>query len=233
MNFPRRAFTLVEILVALAVVGILAAILFPVLGRARARAHTSTCTSNLRQINKALSLYTSDYDGFYPPCVTIKPSDNGIKAASVWWMNIGLQSLPVCPEVNPDWMVDKLKLRRLVGSYASNFRLTTNSGSRTKPKLFGRAEFVLRYPTLTVVAFDARPLCIGMKQPDTMRTISELKEVLHPGGLENRILQLPLGATRHQGGANYLFGDGHVKWFKPEQLSTARQSDGVKPGFGL
>ncbi|HEX8463057.1 MAG TPA: H-X9-DG-CTERM domain-containing protein [Abditibacterium sp.] len=44
---------------------------------------------------------------------------------------------------------------------------------------------------------------------------------------------LPPAAQRHQDGANYLFGDGHVKWFRPEQLSITPQNDGVHPGFGL
>ncbi len=120
-----------------------------------------------------------------------------------------------------------------MGSYASNYRLTNNLGSQAKPKLSGRGEFVLRYPSLTVAAFDSRPRFDGMKSPDTARTVSELKQVWYPYGWENRILQLPLGATRHQGGANYLFGDGHVKWMRPEGLSTSRKNDGIHPGFGL
>ncbi|HEX8463058.1 MAG TPA: prepilin-type N-terminal cleavage/methylation domain-containing protein [Abditibacterium sp.] len=52
----RRAFTLVEMLVVLAIVGLLAAILLPVVSRARASARTSTCASNLRQIGQALAI---------------------------------------------------------------------------------------------------------------------------------------------------------------------------------
>ena len=55
-------FTLVELLVVLAIIGALAALLFPVLGRMRDSADTAKCTSNLRQIGIAHNLYTAEHD---------------------------------------------------------------------------------------------------------------------------------------------------------------------------
>ena len=67
---PNRAsplgFTLVELLIVVAIVSLLAAILFPVFGRAREKARQSNCTSNLKQIGLALKQYAQDYDGSYP-----------------------------------------------------------------------------------------------------------------------------------------------------------------------
>jgi len=62
----RRGFTLVELLVVIAVVAVLAAMLLPVLSRARESARKAACQSNLRQIGTAFRLYASDYDGLYP-----------------------------------------------------------------------------------------------------------------------------------------------------------------------
>ncbi|MDF2439224.1 MAG: hypothetical protein JWN98_208, partial [Abditibacteriota bacterium] len=62
----RRAFTLIEILIVVAIIGIVAAILLPIFSSVRERTRTTTCTSNLRQIGLALQLYTNDYRGFYP-----------------------------------------------------------------------------------------------------------------------------------------------------------------------
>ena len=57
-----NAFTLTELLVAIAVIAILAAILFPVFAQAREKARQTTCVSNLRQIGMAWQLYAQDYD---------------------------------------------------------------------------------------------------------------------------------------------------------------------------
>ncbi|RYF60663.1 MAG: type II secretion system protein [Cytophagaceae bacterium] len=60
------AFTLVELLVTLTVIGMLAALLFPVFAKARDSARMTTCASNLRQIGTALAMYQQDYEGSMP-----------------------------------------------------------------------------------------------------------------------------------------------------------------------
>ncbi|MCX7800403.1 MAG: type II secretion system GspH family protein [Fimbriimonadales bacterium] len=62
----RRAFTLIELLVVVAIVAILAAILFPVFSQAKAAAQSSRCLSQLRQIGTSLQLYVADHDDTYP-----------------------------------------------------------------------------------------------------------------------------------------------------------------------
>jgi len=62
----RGAFTLVELLVVIAVISILAALIFPVFSRARENARGTSCLSNLKQIGTAVSMYLQDYDETYP-----------------------------------------------------------------------------------------------------------------------------------------------------------------------
>ncbi|MCS7311165.1 MAG: DUF1559 domain-containing protein, partial [Armatimonadetes bacterium] len=60
------AFTLIELLVSIAVIAILAAILFPVFSQARENARRTVCASNLAQIQKAVIMYAMDWDECMP-----------------------------------------------------------------------------------------------------------------------------------------------------------------------
>jgi prepilin-type processing-associated H-X9-DG protein/prepilin-type N-terminal cleavage/methylation domain-containing protein len=63
----RHAFTLVEILVVLAIITLLAMLLFPAFEAAQNNANRSVCQSNLKQLALGMQMYVSDYDGTYPP----------------------------------------------------------------------------------------------------------------------------------------------------------------------
>jgi len=57
-----KGFTLIEILVTIAIIAIIAAILFPVFARARENARRASCMSNEKQMGVAAMMYSQDYD---------------------------------------------------------------------------------------------------------------------------------------------------------------------------
>lgn len=65
-SVERAAFTLIEVLVVTAIIGMLAGLLLGALGRARARGQSARCVSILRQWGLALEMYMDDYDEFIP-----------------------------------------------------------------------------------------------------------------------------------------------------------------------
>jgi prepilin-type N-terminal cleavage/methylation domain-containing protein/prepilin-type processing-associated H-X9-DG protein len=65
-GFARKGFTLIELLIVIAIIALLAAILFPVFSRARESARRSSCASNLKQIGLGFMQYAQDYDEQLP-----------------------------------------------------------------------------------------------------------------------------------------------------------------------
>jgi prepilin-type N-terminal cleavage/methylation domain-containing protein len=83
-NNKKSGFTLVEIMIVVAIIGLLAAIAIPSFMNARTRSQTSACQNNLRQISGTKDQYALD-------------NNNGTPASIAALVSTYLKSTPVCP----------------------------------------------------------------------------------------------------------------------------------------
>ena len=66
VNCIKNGFSLIELLLTIAIISMLAGTLLPALGKARERARQTVCASNLKQISLAFTMYLQDYEEIFP-----------------------------------------------------------------------------------------------------------------------------------------------------------------------
>jgi prepilin-type N-terminal cleavage/methylation domain-containing protein/prepilin-type processing-associated H-X9-DG protein len=227
------AFTLIELLVTIAIIAILAAILFPVFARARENARRASCMSNLKQIGLGIMQYTQDYDERVPSnYVKLKSDGSQIR----WWPDL-LQpyvksyQVFVCPsDSDPmSYHFDRAPgdPTNLVISYSPNGVITCSAADMAS----------LHFPAVSnstppVLYAGLSQSIVAIAEPSTTILIADMKQPTAPYNIAN-CNQTDLGddstrevPARHLDGADFLFCDGHVKWLKHSQPNMwTTQSD--------
>jgi prepilin-type N-terminal cleavage/methylation domain-containing protein/prepilin-type processing-associated H-X9-DG protein len=217
----RPAFTLIELLVVIAIIAILAAILLPVFAQAREKARQSVCTSNCKQIGLAVMMYAEDYDQAYP-LYTHHPNHKPmwyemiqpyIKSEDVFTCpSVGVK-LKEAPKQLPGWTIYAFN------GYGANYLhvIQYGKGYATGKTMGPRMLAALSRPADTVMIADGQ----GDKGWTAGMGWVALYCPLDPGpswyaaeGL-NKTWAL---ADRHNGGGNYIFADGHVKWLRRDAV---------------
>ena len=190
---PRRAaFTLIEILVVIAIIAVLAAILFPVFARARENARRSSCQSNMKQSSLAVIQYTQDYDEHFPLGLWVDSMGNHRTAFDSIQPYAKNTQIGICPSDDgaPDVTL------YLPGSMPVSY--TANDKLATAPDFGGPIP-----PSLSEVKQSARLPLIW----DAINVTPPPPPFVLPSVVAKR---------RHLEGANCAFVDGHVKWIKTQ-----------------
>lgn len=115
----RKAFTLIEILVVVAIIALLVAVLLPALSRARALARSSMCLSNLRQIGLAVHEYAIQNADIVPrACNDSEPSN---------WAVVAARSVGALKRIPSGYMVNRLRVGEIEILHCPERLLTLDS----------------------------------------------------------------------------------------------------------
>jgi prepilin-type N-terminal cleavage/methylation domain-containing protein len=204
MKTRTSGFTLLELLVVLALTASLMAMLFPVFARVREKGRATTCLSNLRQLGMAMAMYAQDADELYPRGTDALSRYSFSQPGNV---NPVYQSLPLLTDLLAPYVKNR-EIWRCPSDIGGNFLLPAPSSAFES---FGSS-----YEYNTPLALKHRLFANGVRmngkpvESTKLTVLGDISGAWHGSG------DLP-----EENVSNSLMGDGHVRRLSYEEASQA------------
>ncbi|MBL9139470.1 MAG: prepilin-type N-terminal cleavage/methylation domain-containing protein [Verrucomicrobiales bacterium] len=226
----RGAFTLIEALVVIAIIAILASLLFPSLGGAKSAAHSAKCIGNLRQIGLASQLYLEE-EQFFPLAFDPGPGPRTQRSwveflerfSSQTWFQ-PLYRCPGYPTSNAPYAEIKGAFRMATGSYDIN---AFGTGSPIQPlgpglRWNGVPSDLVRGVSAAEVSAPSDLMLVGdsLIAQGIVYTFSQFN--FRAFQTNPNMLRRDLERRRHSSRYNVVFCDGHVEVLATNRLFQPR-----------
>lgn len=246
------AFTLLELLVVVAVVGILASLLLPALSGARSRGLGIQCLSNTRQLTLAWLMYADDHQGRLPYNVGAAGSARGVAGRHPQNWADGILDWELTPDNTNLALLSGSGLGPYVGGAAALYRCPADRVLSARQRAAGWVNRARSYAMNAMVGDAGEASSSGRNENNpyhvqffgldqipvpawTFVFVDEHPDSVNDGYFLNRSGNpewIDLPASQHGGAAAFSFADGHAvvhRWIESSTRQPARPDGAVLP----